>query len=185
MLAILEELCDDSLLVSFVKSPPSIRYKATSASRVQPKSLLLLFMANMVITGSSLLAQYDEIADAIDFLSVSGLVHFPPTEGGPISFLKRNGCGSIITSLRQIQCLNRILKEHANMSADKLEKSAIKGRGLSLLTDDELAKIGPSYGARDLPSIVYPFPFNKRFIYAITSGFLIVVFSVIVLYLKL
>ena len=39
---------------------------------------------------------------AIDFLCVSGLVGFPPSEGGPLNYLARNGKESIIRRLQKV-----------------------------------------------------------------------------------
>ena len=39
---------------------------------------------------------------AIDILCVSGLVNFPPTEGGPLNYLARNGTESILQQLDQV-----------------------------------------------------------------------------------
>lgn len=139
----------------------------------------------MVLAGSSLLTQYSEVADAIDFLSVSGLVHFPPTEGGPISFLKRNDRSVMINSLRKMQCSNQMLKDHANRMADEIDRLIITGSSLSLLTDNELVEIGPCHGVRDLPSIVYPFPFNRQYIYLMVGSLLIVCGAIVLLYTKL
>lgn len=48
---------------------------------------------------------------AIDTLSVSGLVHFPPTEGGPLNYIVRRG------KIETVKCFEEILAKIPNHHA--------------------------------------------------------------------
>ena len=173
---------DDKLLAEYAKHPASIRNR-TTPSRPQSQSVLKIFIVNIVLTATQLLSDYEGTlsADALDFLCVSGLVHFPPTEGGPINYLKRNGRGLLVDQLRDLSCSgNPKLKEFAASLVERLNQAVFPGNTLSLLSDEELARVGPTHGMQHLESLLHPFPFNAHLLYFILLAILILMFALII-----
>ncbi len=154
-----------SSLSDYIKHPPIVRHRATPTCTPKPHTLMTLFIVNMIVTTTNLLTRYASeglTADAIDFLCVSGVVHFPPTEGGPINYLKRNGRGQLVTQLRGLEC-NERMEELVYGLADRLDGGVVDGCGLRILSDEELATVGPTHGVPHLSLLLHPFPFNARF----------------------
>ena len=135
-----------------------------------------LFLLNVVT--SALLARkvsQDVSEAAIDVLCVSGLVHFPPTEGGPLSYLARVGKSFVLEKLQaliknpqlhaEVQRVTRKAESLLPAEADKLfvktqtgVESSSQRSELVALSASELAQTGPARGAQNLDVILYPFP---------------------------
>ena len=151
-----------SSLSDYIKHPSIVKHRATPTCTPKPHTLITLFLVNMITTSIDLLTQYTSeglSADAVDFLCVSGVVHFPPTEGGPINYLMRNGRGQLVTRLRGLECSgNKRMEELVCGLADRLDGGVVNGCGLGILSDEELATVGPTHGVPHLP-----FPFNAPF----------------------
>ena len=134
-----------------------------------PQDIVDLFIINLIMTTFELISSHPQLsADTIDFLCVSGLVQFPPTEGGPVNYLKRNGLQTLRNNLTRI-CTSSVygnaFKEIAVLliaKLNKLEPSVVNECGLSLLTDKELAIIGPTQGLEHPLSLLYPLPFKLQ-----------------------
>ena len=181
---VISQLNGDQLLTEFTNSK---FHKTTPTPEPHPQTLLFIFIANVVVTALDLLTQYSNTvlsADAIDFICVSGLIGFPPTEGGPVNYLKRNGCGSLMADkLRNIVTTNQHLKEYAISLSIALDDKIIDGCGLSLLSDNELANIGPSRGSPHVSSLLYPIPINARslIVYAILLIIILLLYYYIII----
>lgn len=134
-----------------------------------PQDIIDLFIINLIMTTFELISSHPQLsADTIDFLCVSGLVQFPPTEGGPVNYLKRNGLQTLQNNLTRI-CTSTVYGNAFNEIAvlliaklNKLEPSVVNECGLSLLTDKELAVIGPAQGLEHPLSLLYPLPFKLQ-----------------------
>ena len=142
-----------------------------------------LIVMNIVCTGGQLLRDHSHVSpDAIEFMAVSGLVHFPPSEGGPLSYWKRNGCDTLLdlspTGLagiaREVECkvkeISRVLDE----------------AHLSLLSNEQLKLIGPCRGLMYPESLFHPLPFDYKLLLCLVLLVLIfwnnflAVFSIII-----
>ena len=132
-----------------------------------------LFLLNIVV--SALLAKkvsQDVSEAAVDVLCVSGLVHFPPTEGGPLSYLTRTGKTSVLEKLQalaknpwlhsQAQWLARKAESLLPQEADKLfvqPQTEFKLMSeLQVLSASELAQTGSAKGAQNFEVFLYPVP---------------------------
>ena len=160
------------VLTNFTETFGTVHYRNTTISKPDPQSLVNLFLINLVVTAVELLKEYEGLsADSLDFLAVSGLVHFPLTEGGPINYMKRNGLTSLNAKLQEAISKNTSNKQLQNLirslmnSLESMDEEETGKYGLSLLTDRELRLIGPTLGAQHISSILYPFPFNARPLY--------------------
>ena len=133
-----------------------------------------LFLLNIVV--SALLAKnvsQDVSEAAVDVLCVSGLVHFPPTEGGPLSYFARIGKTSVLEKLKalaknpwlhsQAQWLIRKAESLLPQETDKLFvkpqtefKFSSQISELQVLSAAELAQTGPAKGAQNFEVFLYP-----------------------------
>ena len=125
---------------------------------------------------------------AVDVLSVGSLVHFPPSEGGPLAYLVRNGEEGVLSQLQSVSGFGGVFEEEADrliqllrhkdshLTAEMLFKpiptpasssKVIKDEflesrmELSPLSASELAKVGPTLGLRHPRSLLYPLPFSS------------------------
>lgn len=154
-----------------------IKRKTTCGSCSKVLSALPdLFLLNIVV--SALLAKkvsQDVSEAAVDVLCVSGLVHFPPTEGGPLSYLARTGKTSVLEKLQalaknpwlhsQVQWLARKAESLLPQEADNLfvqPQTEFKLKSqlseLQVLSAFELAQTGPTKGAQNFEVFLYPVP---------------------------
>ena len=152
-----------------------VKRKATWGSCSKILSMLPdLFLLNIVV--SALLAKnvsQDVSEAAVDVLCVSGLVHFPPTEGGPLSYFARIGKTSVLEKLQalaknpwlhsQAQWLIRKGESLLPQETDKLFvkpqtefKFSSQISELQVLSAAELAQTGPAKGAQNLEVFLYP-----------------------------
>ena len=113
---------------------------------------------------------------AIDVLCVSGLVQFPPTEGGPCNYLARNGLDRIVRKLESLLA-NEVLREEAERILSKLAQIkdeddlfsdvSVSGNEMAtefqerrsevtLLSAADLRKIGPTRGLANMEVFLYP-----------------------------
>lgn len=154
-----------------------VKRKATWGSCSKILSMLPdLFLLNIVV--SALLAKnvsQDVSEAAVDVLCVSGLVHFPPTEGGPLSYFARIGKTSVLEKLQalaknqwlrsQAQWLTRKAESLLPQEKDKLFvkpqtefKFSSQISELQVLSAAELAQTGPAKGAQNFEVFLYPIP---------------------------
>ena len=152
-----------------------VKRKATWGSCSKILSMLPdLFLLNIVV--SALLAKnvsQDVSEAAVDVLCVSGLVHFPPTEGGPLSYFARIGKTSVLEKLQalaknpwlhsQAQWLIRKAESLLPQETDKLFvkpqtefKFSSQISELQVLSAAELAQTGPAKGAQNFEVFLYP-----------------------------
>lgn len=152
-----------------------VKRKATWGSCSKILSMLPdLFLLNIVV--SALLAKnvsQDVSEAAVDVLCVSGLVHFPPTEGGPLSYFARIGKTSVLEKLQalaknpwlhsQAQWLIRKGESLLPQETDKLFvkpqtefKFSSQISELQVLSATELAQTGPAKGAQNFEVFLYP-----------------------------
>ena len=152
-----------------------VKHKATWGSCSKILSMLPdLFLLNIVV--SALLAKnvsQDVSEAAVDVLCVSGLVHFPPTEGGPLSYFARIGKTSVLEKLQalaknpwlhsQAQWLIRKAESLLPQETDKLFvkpqtefKFSSQISELQVLSAAELAQTGPAKGAQNFEVFLYP-----------------------------
>lgn len=120
---------------------------------------------NIVITSHEIISsKFAPSVDAVDFIAVSGLVQFPPTEGGPLSYLrKRNhhgihGLHAMLNDFQWNYPLNKIT-DRLLKRVDQIPSHASEAES-NLLTNKELYDIGPTQGLENSSSLVYPFPFH-------------------------
>ena len=153
------------------------KHRATWGGRAKILSGMTdLFLLNIVT--SALLARkvgQNVSETAIDVLCVSGLVHFPPMEGGPLSYLARVGKTSIVGKLQaliknpqlhaEVQWLARKAESLLPAEANKLfikpqtgTESSSQRSELVVLSASELAQTGPTRGAQNLEVFLYPLP---------------------------
>ena len=154
-----------------------VKRKATWGSCSKILSMLPdLFLLNIVV--SALLAKnvsQDVSEAAVDVLCVSGLVHFPPTEGGPLSYFARIGKTSVLEKLQalaknqwlrsQAQWLTRKAESLLPQEKDKLFvkpqtefKFSSQISELQVLSAAELAQTGQAKGAQNFEVFLYPIP---------------------------
>lgn len=154
-----------------------VKRKATWGSCSKILSMLPdLFLLNIVV--SALLAKnvsQDVSEAAVDVLCVSGLVHFPPTEGGPLSYFARIGKTSVLEKLQalaknqwlrsQAQWLTRKAESLLPQEKDKLFvkpqtefKFSSQISELQVLSATELAQTGQAKGAQNFEVFLYPIP---------------------------
>lgn len=154
-----------------------VKRKATWGTCSKILSMLPdLFLLNIVV--SALLAKnvsQDVSEAAVDVLCVSGLVHFPPTEGGPLSYFARIGKTSVLEKLQalaknqwlrsQAQWLTRKAESLLPQEKDKLFvkpqtefKFSSQISELQVLSAAELAQTGPAKGAQNFEVFLYPIP---------------------------
>lgn len=154
-----------------------VKRKATWGSCSKILSMLPdLFLLNIVV--SALLAKnvsQDVSEAAVDVLCVSGLVHFPPTEGGPLSYFARIGKTSVLEKLKalaknqwlrsQAQWLTRKAESLLPQEKDKLFvkpqtefKFSSQISELQVLSATELAQTGQAKGAQNFEVFLYPIP---------------------------
>lgn len=152
-----------------------VKRKATWGSCSKILSMLPdLFLLNIVV--SALLAKnvsQDVSEAAVDVLCVSGLVHFPPTEGGPLSYFARIGKTSVLEKLQalaknpwlhsQAQWLIRKAESLLPQETDKLFVKpqtefnfSSQISELQVLSAAELAQTGPAKGAQNFEVFLYP-----------------------------
>ena len=121
---------------------------------------------------------------AIDALCVSGLVQYPPSEGGPLSYLERNGKESCIqkfnslrgsiTPIHQFEgvcnadvstsatlfnevCIDKV--SVGSTSCTRIDFHQLQSEG-NYLTAGELAAIGPAHGMLNKEVFLSVFMFN-------------------------
>ena len=154
-----------------------VKRKATWGSCSKILSMLPdLFLLNIVV--SALLAKnvsQDVSEAAVDVLCVSGLVHFPPTEGGPLSYFAQIGKTSVLEKLQalaknqwlrsQAQWLTRKAESLLPQEKDKLFvkpqtefKFSSQISELQVLSATELAQTGQAKGAQNFEVFLYPIP---------------------------
>ena len=154
-----------------------VKRKATWGTCSKILSMLPdLFLLNIVV--SALLAKnvsQDVSEAAVDVLCVSGLVHFPPTEGGPLSYFARIGKTSVLEKLQalaknqwlrsQAQWLTRKAESLLPQEKDKLFvkpqtefKFSSQISELQVLSATELAQTGQAKGAQNFEVFLYPIP---------------------------
>lgn len=122
-------------------------------------------IVNIVITSYEIISsKVAPSVDAVDFIAVSGLVQFPPTEGGPISYSRKrdqHGTRAIHTMLNVFPWnypLNR-MSDRLLKRVDQIPPRALEAES-SLLTNKELYNIGPTRGLENSGSLIYPLPFH-------------------------
>ena len=117
------------------------------SKRLPLHQLSSLFLINLASAAAELLNCFPQLSpDAIDFICVSGLVHFPPTEGGPISYWKRNGSQFILNTLQLLVKYSGLHYPAEALIKDKFLFQQEPSPQLSLLSDKELRTIGPTHG---------------------------------------
>lgn len=135
-----------------------------------------LFIYSLVSASLDIRQMHPSIPEtAIDVLCVSGLVQFPPTEGGPCNYLVRNGLDRIVRKLESLLA-KEVLREEAERILSKLvqvkdeeispdvsvggNKMAIEFQGqrseMALLSAADLRKIGPTRGLANMEVFLYP-----------------------------
>ena len=112
---------------------------------------------------------------AVDVLCVSGLVQFPPTEGGPFNYLARNGLDRIVQKLQALIAIpalreevERVLSKLArfngeNFSSDvsiseneMLTEFQERKSEVVILSAAELSKVGMTRGLDNMEVFLYP-----------------------------
>ena len=150
--------------------------------KVDPSKLADLFLFN-VLNAALLIKKTSPLtpASAIDFLCVSGPVQFPPTEGGPLNYLIRNGRERIAERLEQLR-RNVTLADEVTKLAAMLRQSEAspeellgesndveeasgdefsrKRSELCVLKASELQAVGPCMGLRHKEDLIRPLPFH-------------------------
>ena len=125
----------------------------------------MFVIVNMVITSHEIISsKFAPSVDAVDFIAVSGLVQFPPTEGGPLSYSRKRdqygirGVHAMLSVFPWNYPLNKI-KDRLLKRVDRIPPHALEAES-SLLTNKELYDIGPTKGLENSGSLIYPLPFH-------------------------
>ncbi len=144
---------------------------------------------------------------AIDILSISGLTQFPPSEGGPLTYVTRIGANRFERRLEELAYVPAIGNEAETLlrsckvlsetksklfrSKDDREEEArwreaaeIQGGSsdLVLLTAKELETVGPTRGLTNQEVLLYPLPAVAGFTAALL---VLLILAPILLYLLL
>lgn len=125
-----------------------------------PHLISFLFTLNLVNAASYLLTQESSSVDVIDFLAVSNLVHFPPTEGGPINYLRRNRVQYLQDKLSQLKkypstssIVDKVCQDFEQLTTNLQSTPASEA---SLLSNAELRRIGPARGVVNIKKYLFP-----------------------------
>ena len=167
---------DCTTLTSYLSNKLTVKYKR---GKTPPTSKIAdLFLYNAA--NSSLLVKKlcPEVPEgAIDALCVSGLLHFPPTEGGPLSYLARVGnnpledlaaaCESAPLQKEADLLLRSIQSSDGALfleSEDKDEEGVSEFRKrrseFTVLSAADLRLVGPTRGVQDMEVFLYPVVFG-------------------------
>ena len=130
------------------------------------------FMLHNVATALSLRELFPGISDAkIDVLFILGLVHFPPSEGGPLNYLARQRSAKYMTQsldkinkkipftkdIEQLRSLPARLYKGELFVVD-CETENMDEMGLTLFSASDLRKIGPTRGVMNREVFLLPIP---------------------------
>ena len=168
-----------------------------------------LFFLNNVLASLHAFNVTSGLSEAsIDILSVTGLVQFPPTEGGPLNFAARLGRERLISmyelcikavpflvdisgaknprnllaeeNLLHLYNLNpSIIKLPSTSEQSLLEIFQLQRSELILMNQNELRQVRRSEGVTNKELFLFPF----LFVSSVGMSFLILFLSVIILYL--
>lgn len=172
---------DCTALKAYLSGTLTVRYRR---GKPPPATEIAdLFLAGAVNSALLVKKLSPDIPEAaIDILSVSGLTHFPPGEGGPLNYLARIGPSTLELKLKELAYTPALGTEaDAILVSSKLlvetqKESFIDDdkRGWQLrqrrsefqersseflsLSAEELRKVGPTKGIRNQEVFLYPVP---------------------------
>ena len=135
-------------------------------------------IVNIVITSYEIISsKVAPSVDAVDFIAVSGLVQFPPTEGGPISYSRKRDQHGIRAVHAMLSVFPRnyplnIISDRLLKRVDQIPSHALEAES-SLLTNKELYNIGPTRGLENSGSLIYPLPFHTFMIEFLSYMFIL------------
>lgn len=144
--------------------------------RINSSEVVQLFIANIISAALALKKTNSNVPEvALDVLCVSGLVHFPATEGGPLNYLTRIGVENLTRRLTACgphikeETQRILLSIQMNDSKEKLfaaqeveddgSEFTKNASDLNVLFDHELKQIGATKGLQNLEVILYPLPY--------------------------
>ena len=137
----------------------AVKHRASRSFKPVASDICLLFKANLAHACALLLDKHPQTtAGALDFLCVSGLVGFPPAEGGPINFVQLVGTEELVNQLRTLTS-HPLLDESAKVLTDNPPAALLTGLAevtLPVLSSDDLKAIGPATGIHNLPTFLNP-----------------------------
>ena len=120
-----------------------------------------LFLINLASAAAELLCRFPQLSpDAIDFICVSGLVHFPPTEGGPVNYWKRSSNQFFLGTLQQLTHYSALHDTAETLIKDNYLFQLEPSPSLRLLSDKELRTVGPTRGLERPLLLLSPLPFG-------------------------
>ncbi len=92
---------DCTAVRAYLNGTLKVRYRRGKAP--PPTEITDLFMAGAVNAALLIKKLSPSVPEAaIDILAVSGLAHFPPTEGGPLSYITRVGADKVVLRLKEL-----------------------------------------------------------------------------------
>lgn len=150
---------DYTTLCQYVCGNLTTKRRASHSSKPDASDICLLFKANLAHTSALLLDEHPQTTPgALDFLCVSGLVGFPPTDGGPISFTQLIGAEELVNQLRKLTS-HPCLGESARMLTDNSPAALLTSLAevaLPVLSSEDLKAIGPVTTIQNLASFLNP-----------------------------
>lgn len=143
--------------------------KEKSVNRVKRCELSELLLLNVSVCCLKAKELHPGTSEAaIDALCVSGLIQYPPSEGGPLSYLVRNGKDNCIKKFKSLHesvcssshqfkdvcdvdvCVTSTLFSEVSLNSDNREATIDNYRQLqsegNYLTSSELVEVGPAHG---------------------------------------